>query len=436
MWIIWLASLAEAACPAVLHANELSARVTALVEPVAFAEDSAELELVAIEGTLAEGCVEMTVPKETLGALFMAQGAYALLRGEAPAKAELYLKRAAAIGAPIEPSYGPTVETAYRRASNSLQGDAVIELSFPKPPDLVVVDGELIYDADERRVLLGAHLVQWYDAGQDRWFAEWVVLEEWGERRLIGGGPPLGDELPGASPPPVKAAPGRRALPPTQLRLDVGVGGMSLNSHPAEGTGGFHGQTAGGILRGGLRVGDSVWVHASGQLSVSPTTLSTEYGELGVPTLPSDARLTVGRGVSGSWLSAEVGVLVSTQPTVTEAVIFLSKEDWYPPGDGRDETVVLADVRHAVGGGGVVQVHATWGERRQIGTSLQGAVTVNGASGAMLQAGLDLWGGVPLGPITFVGGVNGRLFHCVAGGDEHIVNASLLTVTGGAVWSL
>ncbi|MBK9368012.1 MAG: hypothetical protein IPN01_17135 [Deltaproteobacteria bacterium] len=435
MWIIWLASLAEAACPAVLHADELSARVTALVEPVAFAEDSAELELLAIEGALAEGCVEMTVPKETLGALFMAQGAYALLRGEAPAKAELYLKRAAAIGAAIEPSYGPTVETAYRRASNSLQGDAVIELSFPKPPDLVVVDGELIYDADERRVLLGAHLVQWYDAGQDRWFAEWVVLEEWGERRLIGGGPPLGDELPGASPAPVEAAPSRRALPPTQLRLDAGVGGMSLTSHPAEGAGGFEGQTAGGILRGGLRVGDSVWVQASGQLSVSPTTLSTEYGELGVPTLPSDARLTVGRG--GSWLSAELGVLISTQPTVTETELPISEDQSLKLfGVSAYETAVLADVRRAVGGGGVVQVHAAWGETLQVGASLLGAATVNGASGGMLQAGVELWGGVPLGPITAVGGVNGRLFHCVAGGDEHIVNESLLSVSGGVVWSL
>ncbi|MBK9649578.1 MAG: hypothetical protein IPO67_31250 [Deltaproteobacteria bacterium] len=97
---------------------------------------------------------------------------------------------------------------------------------------------------------------------------------------------------------------------------------------------------------------------------------------------------------------------------------------------------VLADVRRAVGGGGVVQVHAAWGETLQIGASLLGAATVNGASGGMLQAGVELWGGVPLGPITAVGGVNGRLFHCVAGGDEHIVNESLISVSGGVVWSL
>jgi hypothetical protein len=435
MWILWLARLAEAGCPAVVHADELSARVNALVEPVAFAEDSAGLELIAIEAALSGGCVEMTVPKETLGALFMAQGAYALLRGEAPTKAEPYLKRAAALGASIEPLYGPTVETAYRRASNSLQGDAVIELSFPTPPDLVVVDGELIYDADERRVLLGAHLVQWYDASQDRWFAEWVVLEEWGERRLVGGGAPLGDELPGVSSAPVEATPSRRALPPTQLRLDAGVGGMLLTSRPAEGAGGFEGQTAGQILRAGLRVGDSLWVQASGQLSVSPTTLSTEYGELGVPTLPSDARLTVGRG--GSRLSAELGVLVSTQPTVTTTERPINEDQSLELfGVSAYETAVLADVRQDVGGGGIVQVHATFGETLQLGTSLLGAATVNGASGGMLQAGLELWAGVPLGPITVVAAANGRLFHCMAGGDEHVVNESLLTVSGGVVWSL
>ncbi|MEY3212111.1 MAG: hypothetical protein RIT28_2592, partial [Pseudomonadota bacterium] len=191
----WLVTSAEAACVERVSADALTVRVQALVEPVAFAEESVAAELAAIEAALRAGCIEMTVPRDTLGALFMAQGAYELLRDGDPQRADALLRRAAALTAPIEPAYGLKVEEAYRAAINGMRGDAILELSFfPAQPEVVVVDGEVVYDAVERRVLLGAHLVQWYSA-ETGWSAEWVEVTVWGERRIVGGGPPLPDEL-------------------------------------------------------------------------------------------------------------------------------------------------------------------------------------------------------------------------------------------------
>ena len=203
--LLLLSASLRAECVESIHVDELSERVAALIEPVAFAEPKAAAELDALEGLLEQGCVRGAVSRELLGALFMARGAYELLSQGDPALAERSLRYAAALTTPLESSYGAQVESAYRAATNKLQGEAIIELSFPQRPDVVLVDGEVLYAADERRLPLGAHLVQWTstvpargEAGalEETWGAAWVVLDEWGERVVVGGGSPLPEELP------------------------------------------------------------------------------------------------------------------------------------------------------------------------------------------------------------------------------------------------
>lgn len=200
--LLFSASL-RAECIEVVHVDELTARVAGLIEPVAFAEPEAAVELDALERVLQQGCVHGAVSRELLGALFMARGAYELLSQGDPALSERSLQYAAALTTPIEASYGAQVESAYRAATNKLQGEAIIELSFSQRPDVLLVNGEVLYAADERRLPLGAHLVQWTstvpvrgESGMltETWGAAWVVLDEWGERVVVGDGPPLPED--------------------------------------------------------------------------------------------------------------------------------------------------------------------------------------------------------------------------------------------------
>jgi hypothetical protein len=327
---VWIGAIAHGACPSVMHADTFTTRVGALVEPVAFADDAVLMELATLEATLRAGCIEMTVPRETLGGLFMAQGANELLRGGDPQHADAYLRRAAALTAPIEPAYGLKVEEAYRTAVNGMRGDAILELSFSVRPDLVVVDGELVYDAVERRVLLGVHLVQWYsqDSG---WSAEWVEVTEWGERRLVGGGPPLPDSFSGASSElpvqerrerarqssssPRPAATSRSSTPISVVL----VGGYGVAFAPEINTKNLSTRALGFTpnIDPSLQLGASRSFTLAARYSPRPNLLPLPTDTaLGAPRTPNELRALLGFSI-GAHLEVQVGALAISQPVVS-----------------------------------------------------------------------------------------------------------------------
>ena len=396
--LLWLVNSSEAACVARTSAEALSAQVQALIEPVAFAEDSVAAELAAIEATLRLGCLEQPVSRETLGALFMAQGAYELLRGGDPQRADTLLRRAAALTAPIEPAYGPKVEEAYRAAVNGMRGDAVLELSFPARPEVVLVDGEVVYDAVERRVLLGSHLVQWYSA-ELGWSAEWVDLNEWGERRLVGGGPPLPDEL---GPLPSEADKGGRTKTPKEPRATgdsprvsvTGLVGYAVSAAPEITTNDVRADALGFMptFAAEARLGA---LSVSGRFSpgATPLPMPTD-SDLGGPGTPNELRALYSFQHDKP-LSVGVGLLVITQPTVTFEEVLLTAE-------GEQVAVEAPSFGAAPGAGPLVRVSLGGGESLQWAVSARGAWTTAPNAGAAVSGALAGQMALPLGPIDVI----------------------------------
>ncbi|MCK6513992.1 hypothetical protein L6R46_02905 [Myxococcota bacterium] len=396
----WFVASAEAACVERVTADTLTTRVQALVEPVAFAEDSVAAELDAIEAALRAGCLEMTIPRDTLGALFMAQGAYELLRGGDPVRADAYLRRAAALTAPIEPAYGLKVEEAYRAAINGMRGDAILELSFPTRPEVVVVDGEVIYDAVERRVLLGAHLVQWYSADLG-WSAEWVELNVWGERRLVGGGPPLPDELGPLPDEPDKAPRAKtpRAKPPRPERAPAplsvtGLVGYALSVAPEITTEDLRADALGFMptLNAEARLGA---LSVSGRLSpgASPMPMPTD-SPLGGPALPNELRALYGLRRDKP-LSLGVGLLLLNQPTVAFERVLLTAE-------GAQVAVEAPSFGAAPGAGPLLSVGLGGGESSLWSASARVAWTSSPEAGAAASGALAAQVALPVGPVRLI----------------------------------
>jgi hypothetical protein len=396
----WFVASAEAACVERVTADTLTTRVQALVEPVAFAEDSVAAELDAIEAALRAGCLEMTIPRETLGALFMAQGAYELLRGGDPIRADAYLRRAAALTAPIEPAYGLKVEEAYRAAINGMRGDAILELSFPTRPEVVVVDGEVLYDAVERRVLLGAHLVQWYSADLG-WSAEWVELNVWGERRLVGGGPPLPDELgplpeepdktPRAKTPRAKTPRDPSARPRRSRHRPRGL-------RPERGAGDHHGGSsrrrprvyADPQRRGPPGRALCVWAAQPRRLSDA----DADRLALGGPALPNELRALYGLRRDKP-LSLGVGLLLLNQPTVAFERVLLTAE-------GAQVAVEAPSFGAAPGAGPLLSVGLGGGETSLWSASARVAWTSSPEAGAAASGALAAQVALPVGPVRLI----------------------------------
>ena len=394
----WFVASAEAACVERVTADSLSAQVRALVEPVAFAEDSVVAELAAIEATLRAGCVEMTVPRETLGALFMAPGADALLRGGDPQLADTLLRRAAALTAPIEPAYGLKVEEAYRAAINGMRGDAILELSFPAKPEVVVVDGEVVYDAVERRVLLGSHLVQWYSV-ELGWSAEWVDVTEWGERRLVGGGPPLPD-VPIAPPSEPKKTP--RTKPPKEPRparepapLTVtGLLGYALSAAPEITTDDVRADALGFMPTFNAELGVGA-LSFSGRVSpgATPLPMPTD-APLDGPALPNELRALYSLRRDRP-LSVEVGLLALNQPTVTFEQVLLTAEDVQVP-------VEAPSFGAALGAGPLLRVGLSGGDSTRWAASARLAWTFSPEGGAAASGALAGHVALPVGPVRVI----------------------------------
>lgn len=423
----WFVASAEAACVERLHADALTARVQALVEPVAFAEDSVAAELLAIEATLRAGCVEMTVPRETLGGLFMAQGAYELLRGGDPARAEVLLRRAAALTAPIEPAYGVKVEEAYRAAVNAMRGDAIMELSFPSRPEVVIVDGEVVYDAVERRVLLGVHLVQWYSA-ELGWFAEWVEVNEWGERRIVGGGPPLPDELGPTTPEkperpekPPKTPRSPREAPPLSV---AGLVGYALSAAPEITTNDLRADALGFMPTLHAEVERGPWA-LSGRLSPAASTLPMPTDtDLGGPPLPNELRALYTLGDERA-VSLGLGLLALTQPTVSREQVILTAE-------GAQVSVEAPSFGASPGAGPLLCVGFSVGDKLQWTASARAAWTFAPEAGAAASGALAARVSLPAGPVRVALGAELGGLRAMEGQPGPWLYPQLV---GGVLWS-
>ena len=386
--LLWLVNPVEAACVERVSADTLILQVQALIEPVAFAEDSVAAELAGLEATLRTGCINETVPRETLGALFMAQGAYELLRGGDPQRADALLRRAAALTAALEPAYGPKVEEAYRAAVNGMRGDAVLELSFPIGPEVVVVDGEVVYDAVERRVLLGSHLVQWYSA-ELGWSAEWVDLNEWGERRLVGGGPPLPDELP---------VPTDRGDVTTEARSYPSIvvyvaGGYALSAAPVVETDDLTAEAVGFAPAAsfGVRAGKDRSVAFTGRVGASTGPLAFDGADRLVgPRLPYELRLMAGTH-QNERLGVGAGLLVVGQPQIVITDVTLT-------GESAGETLQAPSFTLTPAAGPVASATVSGGDTLRWSAGARVAWTLSPKAGSAASGALQGELLLPLGP--------------------------------------
>jgi hypothetical protein len=183
--------LAQAACPERVDAAGFKARVEAVREPVAFAEDSA-LNLIRRVEALVPECLDGPLETEDLAALWLARGAYEVLRpGGDPASAETYLTWAYVVGSSwaYDDIYGPQVLDIFEAVAAQLLPKGTLDFSFPPDakPTLVYLNGDLLDRTGPLTMPAGMHLVQWKLGEQ--WVAQLVPLKE-NSRITVGGGPP------------------------------------------------------------------------------------------------------------------------------------------------------------------------------------------------------------------------------------------------------
>jgi hypothetical protein len=421
--LLLLSASLRAECVESIHVDELSTRVSGLIEPIAFAEPRAAVELDALEALLEQGCVRGAVSRELLGALFMARGAYELLSQGDPALAERSLQYAAALTTPLESSYGAQVESAYRAATNKLQGEAIIELSFLKRPDVLLVDGEVLYAVDERRLPLGAHLVQWYsmvpgpgegEALEEAWGATWVVLDEWGERVVVGGGPPLPDELPqraaAKTPEPLTERVDRdearaprevtsRTDRPSRAEARLFVGYFVVDAPPLQSTDGMltiDAWSLAPLMGGELELGQASRFVLSARHGLTPAQLDLPVNQRSAgPRLPTELRFLVATpSRDGLHVGLRAGLLVTSVPNVVYYETTLNIE-----GEPA-VNIEVPRVDQALGAGPAVTARIGGGGETRWWLSSQGAWVLGAESSVRAFSGAISGGlSVPMGPL-------------------------------------
>jgi hypothetical protein len=185
------AALAQDACDVVVDAEGFKVRVQAVREPVAFAEDSAH-ELIRGVEALVPDCLDGPVETSDLAALWLARGAYEILRpGGDLAVAEIRLTWAYVVGSSwaYDDIYGPQVLEGFEAVSSQLLPKGTLDVSFPPDvrPTEVYLNGDKLDRIGPLVMPAGMHLLQW-KVGED-WRSTLVPLRE-NSRITVGGGPP------------------------------------------------------------------------------------------------------------------------------------------------------------------------------------------------------------------------------------------------------
>ena len=157
-------------CPERLDPDTFSARVSALKEPVAFADPSVAEEITALEGLVV--CVDGPTYPYDLQNLHQARGAFELLVNADAAASNAALKRALSVGATADPDYGPDIEAAFTALPPP--GAGQIDLQWSSDPYVLVVDGGVSYTYGVQPLGQGWHLIQWMN--DEGWHSEVVVV--------------------------------------------------------------------------------------------------------------------------------------------------------------------------------------------------------------------------------------------------------------------
>ena len=189
----------DADCPTRPSPDEFSGRVDSMRERVAFAEPDLDPELDKLI-LIAGNCVTGPVSPQDLAGALMAKGAYAKLATGDDGVAWRYVSWAVAIAREdaLEPMYGPDVEALIDKALAERLPGATLDLTFEWPPDVLVLDGGVIYEDGLHDVNAGWHAVQWLT--EDGWLSESVLLAP-GRKVHIGGGIPTADTVATSSEP-------------------------------------------------------------------------------------------------------------------------------------------------------------------------------------------------------------------------------------------
>ncbi|GEM_PF-5591392 len=173
-----------------MDAAGFKARVDAVREPVAFAEDTAHDLIRAVEA-LVPDCLDGPVETEDLAALWLARGAYEILRpGGDPAIAEMRLTWAYVVGSSwaFDDIYGPQVLDRFEAVASQLLPKGTLDVSFPPEalPSEVYLNGDRLDRRGPMAMPAGMHLLQWKTG--ETWQSALVPLRE-NSRITVGGGP-------------------------------------------------------------------------------------------------------------------------------------------------------------------------------------------------------------------------------------------------------
>ena len=170
MLLVFLQVARAQECPERLDPDTFSARVSALKEPVAFADPSVAEEITALEGLVV--CVDGPTYPYDLQNLHQARGAFELLVNADAAASNAALTRALSVGATADPDYGPDIEAAFTALPPP--GAGQIDLQWSSDPYVLVVDGGVSYTYGEQPLGQGWHLIQWMN--DEGWHSEVVMV--------------------------------------------------------------------------------------------------------------------------------------------------------------------------------------------------------------------------------------------------------------------
>ncbi len=185
------AAQAQGQCAERVDAAGFKARVEAVREPVAFAEDTAH-DLIRNVEALVPDCLDGPVETSDLAALWLARGAYEILRpGGDPAIATERLTWAYVVGSSwaYDDIYGPQVLDQFEAVASQLLPKGTMDVSFPADarPSEVYLNGDKLERTGPLPMPEGMHLLQWKTG--ETWQATLVPLRE-NSRITVGGGPP------------------------------------------------------------------------------------------------------------------------------------------------------------------------------------------------------------------------------------------------------
>lgn len=186
MLLLLLSAAQAQECTAPLSPDAFSARLDQVKEGVLFGEPAAADELARLEAQLP--CLDGPVDRVDLARLMQSQAAYALFLGQDPKD---HLQRAAILGEPPDPDYGPQFAQALAAAAPT--ETAYLDLDFQPAPAVLFVDGQIHYDTGPQQVAAGWHIVQWM--GDDgAWTTRVLQLGPGGRERIqvhaVGSTPP------------------------------------------------------------------------------------------------------------------------------------------------------------------------------------------------------------------------------------------------------